>query len=379
MSKPSLLIFIEYYLPGYKFGGPVQSVANLVALLKPHYAIYLITRDRDFRETVAYPDIQADKWLARDGYKIRYVSPAHASLRSVWLLLKERTYNYVYTNSLFAPFTRQLLLIAAVTNQKLIIAPRGELHPGALGLKTYKKRPFVWLIKNYFFNDRLIWHATDKEELEAIRHHFATYSVQYAPIRFAPDTPKLFKQRGTYNKVPGSVSLVFISRLTQKKGIIFLLRLLSSYREGQIVLDIYGPVVDKADWLKCEELIGQMPTNCRVTYRGAIDHNLVNKTLVKYDFFVLPTLGENFGHAIFEALSAGVPVLISDQTPWRDLYAQQAGWDMPLREDIWRDILTRAIAMDNQTYTEWSSKSVNLTTAYLSDNEFEKSYLNLFS
>ena len=42
MTKPSLLIFIEHYLPGYKFGGPIQSVANLVELLKPHYVLSIV-------------------------------------------------------------------------------------------------------------------------------------------------------------------------------------------------------------------------------------------------------------------------------------------------------------------------------------------------
>src|SRR5690606_20694183 len=50
----------------------------------------------------------------------------------------------------------------------------------------------------------------------------------------------------------------------------------------------------------------------------------------KYDLFFLPTRGENYGHVIAEALSMGTPVLISDQTPWRELQADDLGWDVPL-------------------------------------------------
>ncbi len=49
-----------------------------------------------------------------------------------------------------------------------------------------------------------------------------------------------------------------------------------------------------------------------------------------HDLFFLPTLGENFGHVIYEALSAGLPVLLSDQTPWGQVNAQGAGWCFPL-------------------------------------------------
>jgi glycosyltransferase involved in cell wall biosynthesis len=49
-----------------------------------------------------------------------------------------------------------------------------------------------------------------------------------------------------------------------------------------------------------------------------------------YDLFFLPTLGENYGHVIFEALASGVPVLISDRTPWQNLKTLGVGTDMPI-------------------------------------------------
>lgn len=52
--------------------------------------------------------------------------------------------------------------------------------------------------------------------------------------------------------------------------------------------------------------------------------------MAKHDLFFLPTLGENFGHVIYEALACSLPVLISDQTPWRNIENAGAGWDIPL-------------------------------------------------
>ncbi len=56
----------------------------------------------------------------------------------------------------------------------------------------------------------------------------------------------------------------------------------------------------------------------------------MRKTLAQHDVLFLPTRSENFGHVIHEALSVGVPVLISDQTPWSDLEANGAGWNIAL-------------------------------------------------
>ncbi|WP_371394307.1 glycosyltransferase [Glycocaulis abyssi] len=61
-----------------------------------------------------------------------------------------------------------------------------------------------------------------------------------------------------------------------------------------------------------------------------IEHSLVISTISKYDAFFLPSRGENFGHAIAKSLSAGTPVLISDQTPWNDVGEHNAGWALSL-------------------------------------------------
>ena len=73
-----------------------------------------------------------------------------------------------------------------------------------------------------------------------------------------------------------------------------------------------------------------MPGNVQVSYAGEVEHQDVARTLARHDLFLLPTRGENYGHVIQEALTAGLPVLISDQTPWRDLEQHGVGWALPL-------------------------------------------------
>ena len=77
-------------------------------------------------------------------------------------------------------------------------------------------------------------------------------------------------------------------------------------------------------------LIGNMPANVTVNYAGEIHPDQVESTLRTFDLFLFPTHGENYGHVIREALSAGVPALLSDRTPWRGLEEKNAGADLPL-------------------------------------------------
>jgi len=78
----------------------------------------------------------------------------------------------------------------------------------------------------------------------------------------------------------------------------------------------------------------------------------------QHDLFFFPTLGENYGHVIMEALMAGCPVLLSDRTPWRNLTAAGVGWDLPLEQpERFSAVLEECIAMDGPTFTEWSDRA----------------------
>jgi glycosyltransferase involved in cell wall biosynthesis len=80
--------------------------------------------------------------------------------------------------------------------------------------------------------------------------------------------------------------------------------------------------------------------------------------LREHDLFFLPTLGENFGHIILEAFCAGCPVLISDQTPWRDLEEKGVGWDLPFDQpELFREVLQRFAGMENAEYIKWSERA----------------------
>ena len=79
--------------------------------------------------------------------------------------------------------------------------------------------------------------------------------------------------------------------------------------------------------------MNEMPDNIRVKYNGPVDREHVKAILSQYDVFFLPTHRENFGHVISESLSVGTPVLISSNTPWRNLLADRLGWDLDLANE----------------------------------------------
>ena len=68
----------------------------------------------------------------------------------------------------------------------------------------------------------------------------------------------------------------------------------------------------------------------------------------KYDLFLFPSGGENYGHVIAESLSSGTPVLISKNTPWLDLESQNLGWDIDLKDmDSFVEIIEKVARMSH--------------------------------
>jgi glycosyltransferase involved in cell wall biosynthesis len=81
----------------------------------------------------------------------------------------------------------------------------------------------------------------------------------------------------------------------------------------------------------------------------AVSHEKVAGLFSTNHLFYFPTLGENYGHVICEALAAGCPALISDRTPWRGLERAGAGWDLPLESpERFRAAIQRAVDMTHE-------------------------------
>ena len=159
-----------------------------------------------------------------------------------------------------------------------------------------------------------------------------------------------------------------MARIAKIKNLLALLKALKPIKDHKIILDIFGPIEDKMYWEDCEAAIEELPQNITTCYRGSIGSADVVNTLATYDLYVLLTNGENFGHTIYEALSASVPVLISDQTPWRKLSEKNAGWDLPLYEnERFTEVIDIAASWDINQIRQQKKGAYSVARGYVVD------------
>jgi glycosyltransferase involved in cell wall biosynthesis len=353
----TILIFIDWFTPAFKAGGPVQSIANFVNNFKKEYDISIVTSDRDLGDTTAYDNLSLCKWIQRENYRVIYLDPSHQNSSSYRSIFKEKDYDVVYFNSFFSvPFTLKPLLIAKKIRKKIVLAPRGMLGAGALQIKPLKKRLFVTLSKLLGLFDGIRWHATAENEKVEIINIFGSK----ADIRVAPNLPSA---RLTSNvlreKKTHEVSLFFVSRIAQKKNLLESLKWLSTFPEKvKVQFYIIGPVDETEYWSQCKAEIEKLPVHIKAEWLGSIPNQKLTPYLTQYHFLYLPTLHENYGHAIVESLQFGCPVIISDRTPWRNLEEKGVGWDLSLdNPEKFVEVIEYCAAMGQEEYNAMSQRA----------------------
>ncbi|MCF6242471.1 MAG: glycosyltransferase, partial [Bacteroidales bacterium] len=174
-------------------------------------------------------------------------------------------------------------------------------------------------------------------------------------------------------------SFLFASRISPIKNIDFLVNIfLRRVFSKDITIDLYGPIEDKEYWNKCMILIKQLPDNITCNYHGAIDYYSLNNIYSTYDFFILPTHGENFGHAIYSALANGLPAIISNKTPWQDLEIHNAGFVLDLNIDIFASTIEKCLNLNIEEREQMKKNALKYAKDFYNKSTAIKDTKNMF-
>jgi len=378
MKKSNILIFMDYFTPGYKAGGPIQSITNLISIINSEFNVYVITRNNDWGSPCFYENIEVDTWISMVSYKIKYLRNHELTRRRLSQEIEYLNPDLIFLNSFFSRFTFNCIQIFLLKRPlfSLIIAPRGELMDNAFAIKNIQKSIYL----NIFKQSRLVsiahWLSTSIEESKSIQKRIGCNSKISLLNNIATLSNSIINSK---IKNKGELYLVFLSRIDPIKNLDFLLSIFRNYKFcGKIELDIYGAHSNLDYWNKCKSMVAFIPANIVVNFKNSISPNEVLHTITNYHFFILPTKGENFGHAIFESIVAGTPVIISDNTPWINLKESNVGVDLPLVEDLWGVTLQMFLDMETKDYEKFNQHCIDFVQKHRNKQNIKEEYLDFF-
>ena len=83
-TKPTIVVCTGYYLPGYKSGGPVKSIENIVESLHSDFRFRLLTADRDLGDSSPYPELKKNEWKEVGNAEVKYLGPEQRTAPLIW-------------------------------------------------------------------------------------------------------------------------------------------------------------------------------------------------------------------------------------------------------------------------------------------------------
>lgn len=364
-----IFITYEYFLPAYKAGGPVQSLANLISNYS-HADIFIYCRNTDLDGTIL--DVRTNEWVQFNRHtKVFYASGKCEN--SVYDLLTEIEPDVIFINGIFSPaFNFKPLLWSG--NAHKVVSARGMLHPGALSQKSLKKKLYLTAYKLLGLHKKCIFHVTTAEEKRYVIDTFGN-SVK---VFVAPNFPNVIDKLPATTKDTGTLKLITIALISPMKNIKLVLEALLKCN-AEIIYDIYGPIKDAAYWQECQTVITTMPNNVKVQYHGAVIPDKMLSVLADSHCMIQPSKSENFGHALYEALAAGKPVITSHNTPWNNLEESNAGFNTDINNvQTITDAIGKMASLNNEAYTDSSNAAAQYAAKSIDIASVKKDYDAMF-
>lgn len=373
-----VLVFIDWYLPGFKAGGPVTSCANMIDALRDDIRFKVVTRNTDYCEIQPYPNLPSDEWVMRGANEeVMYLSAQNQNLSKIKNILSNSDCSTLYINGIYSlKYSLYPILANRILGSKkrVVVASRGMLSESAIGVKKMRKKFFLSVARMFGWYKGVIFHATNQKEKEDILREIGNNTEVVVASNIAKSSVDTYSRS---QKETGSLRLVSIARIAPEKNLRFILEVLKDVK-ADVSLNIYGSVYNTEYWVKCKEIIEKLPKNISVAHLGISDPGDINQIIQQHDMLVLPSLGENYGHVIAESFLAGRPVLISDQTPWKNLEPEHAGYDIPLTHQGFAKVIEKVAAQDASSFDSWCEGAAAKGKALSADPGPRKKHLEMF-
>lgn len=311
-----------------KSGGPTRSVKGLCRAL-----------DRAGEEVTLMVLGGTDEFENPSGVKVVYgVKTEREFLRSFQL---------VHLHGLWSPKLHQVAVACRRAGVKYVVSPRGMLDPWALSVKKWKKWIARWLYQDRDLKGAAAFHATAELEAEHIREQGFSQ-----PIIIAPNGVELPEKMPEWHRNGKIKTAIFLSRLHPGKGLLTLAEAWKKVKKlkvesGKWRMVVVGP----DDYGHKQEVLAKLEElgiRDEWEFVGMVGDEEKWAYYRQADLLIHPSVSENFGITIAEGLAAGLPVICTKGTPWKDIADHKCGWWIDIGVEPLAQALQAAITLSDE-------------------------------
>jgi glycosyltransferase involved in cell wall biosynthesis len=293
-----VLHVVPTYLPATRYGGPIFAVHGLCrALVRRGLQVDVFTTNIDGD---GVSDVPIGVAVDVDGVRVHYfASPMRRlyyspAMRKA-LHVRVSDFDLVHTHSVFLWPTASAARAARQARVPYLISPRGMLVPELIQRKSrFTKKAWISLVEQRNFRHASAIHFTSEQELEDCGR-LGVRVPRAAVVPNGIDIP-------TLRHLPRDPSLVlYLGRITWKKGLDRLIEAVARLKSARLV------IAGRDD----EGYTASLPRHERVTFVGEVGGATKERLLATAAMLVLPSVSENFGNVVLEAMAYGTPVIVT--------------------------------------------------------------------
>jgi glycosyltransferase involved in cell wall biosynthesis len=396
--KSKILIAIDWYRPAHKAGGPITSIENLLDLLgdEPHLEFYVVCGVFDYGEQQPL-DVLQETWVKVGKAQVQYWQPKQLGWKQWMHIYQTLQPDIIHTQGLWSPKFSILPLLAAqrYKKAKIVVSPRGMLTPQALKQKGAMKAVVLFVLKALRAYKNVIFHSTNDQETEEIKLFLnqqvstpkgCVAGVAALPIKKGntilqmPNVPRNLGgevKESKRQKQPNELHWLFVGRISPEKNPLLLLeafQLLEIPTKGYFI----GGCQSETYRQQFEEKIKTLPKQHEVEYVGEKSLQEITDFLVDADVSINTSISENFGHAMAESLSAGVPIIVGPNTPWQNLNQDRSGSVAEYSAQGFADAMRVMGALDSTEHQAYQEGAKKRFAVQCELSATKAKYLNLY-
>ncbi|KAB2850825.1 MAG: glycosyltransferase [Hyphomicrobiaceae bacterium] len=307
-----LLHVVPSYLPATRYGGPIYSVHALcAALVRLGHAVEVFTTNVDGPGVSPVPvgapvDVDGVKvtYFATGLGRRLYRSPAMGRA----LAERAKSFDVLHLHSVFLWPTTAAARAARRSAVPYLMSPRGMLVSDLIRRKSsVLKTGWITLFDRRNLANAAAVHVTSEVEADEFRR-LQLPSREIVVIPNGLDAPSLTTSEG--GKANAEPTVLCLGRISWKKGLDRLIAAMARVERGRLIIagndeEGYRP--------RLEAHANKLGLSHRIEFRGPVHGDEKWRLLATADVFALASYSENFGNVVLEAMTCGVPVVVTPE------------------------------------------------------------------
>ena len=308
-----------YFAPAFRYGGPPRSILGLCRSLgDAGVDVEVFTTTANGSEPLA----QAPDGTEYEGVRVRYFPLAwpkrywRASGLGAALGRALAGADLVHVHGLWNMTGSTAVRHARASARPYVVSPRGMLQPAAMRRHHAMKMAAYWAFERQHLRAAAFLHATSViEEQQLARYGAPVVSIANGVTPLVSSALALDRVRERAKIDADDEVVMFLGRLHPIKRLDLLAEAFAIVHRARprARLVIAGP--DEGGYRQRVEPLFA-PVAHATRWLGAVDAETTGALFAASRTLVQCSDSESFGMSVAEALTAGLPVVVTDRSPW---------------------------------------------------------------